>query len=385
MSASTLIRVLTATLALVVIGIAQVPAQEGRARPDYAVDLRGRYPRLFDHQQFLQWLKEHQVGPWHESGNADTRMLVVQDPPGNFVFAAQVSTGSGAIQQSQQFNLQQDKRARAQVADAAVKANLPQGAIHAIRPAVSFSGGKWDLEWRVEVRNSGTIETYVFSGGQLSHIAAPAKPKGPAPGGGSSAATGPDDLATNELHHPSAFLAEAQSWIAGATTTRDQAARIFKQMQSTYFYDATIVDIDNFTWADDLTRTGNNRRGVCDEWAVVTVTYLRSLGIKSRVKLLVWSMPGGSQAAHAAVEYLDGTTVRHMDALLDADDDRSVYRIKHHAHDVTVMDADHPLDSRTTTNPWHVTDPNGDGRLYPYGDFITAPLYPGDKRPGYSY
>jgi hypothetical protein len=49
------------------------------------------------------------------------------------------------------------------------------------------------------------------------------------------------------------------------------------------------------------------------------------------------------------------------------------------------MDADAPLDSRSTVPAWGIPDPTGDGKLNPYGDFVITPAYPGNQRPGYSH
>lgn len=72
-----------------------------------------------------------------------------------------------------------------------------------------------------------------------------------------------------------------------------------------------------------------------------------------------------------------------MDALWSAFDNPGRYRASG-AQGLTVMDADFPADSRSTVPAWGVPDPTGDGKLYPYGDFVINPRYPGNQRPGYS-
>ena len=133
-----------------------------------------------------------------------------------------------------------------------------------------------------------------------------------------------------------------------------------------------------------MTLDQNGRKGVCDEWAIAEISYLRSVSIPARVKWLIWTEPTGEVVGHAVLEYSDGGTWRHMDALWNAFNNPSRYR-QSGAKNVTVMDADYPVDSRYSGDAWGVKDVNGDNKLHPYQDFILSPGYPGNARPGYSY
>jgi hypothetical protein len=192
-----------------------------------------------------------------------------------------------------------------------------------------------------------------------------------------------DYLSSNELHHLSTWRNVAQQMVGSATSPHDRAVAIFFGVKNRMQYDATIININEFVWSDNLVINWNNWRGICDEWAVVQITLLRSLGIPSALKLLTWQY-GGVPQAHACLEWSDNGYWRHMDALWDAFDNRARYR-ESGMMNVTVMDADYPLDSRYNGLAWGVQDFPNDEKLYPYGDFLTNPAYPGNQRLGYSY
>jgi transglutaminase-like putative cysteine protease len=239
-----------------------------------------------------------------------------------------------------------------------------------------------DVHWEIESIDSTGIAVYRFENGRVE-LQERLQIREANPSGIDPVTPMADDMADNEVHHLTMFRAEASGWIVGATSVQDKVRRVFDRVQQLYRYDATIQHIAEFTWADNLVRDINGRRGICDEWAVVEISYLRSIGIPARLKFLVWR-ENGNDEAHAALEYSDGGTWRQLDALWNAFNDPGIYR-RNGATSVTVMDADDPLDSRSTTPAWGVPDPTGDGKLYPYGDFVLRPDYPGNARPGYSY
>jgi transglutaminase-like putative cysteine protease len=115
-------------------------------------------------------------------------------------------------------------------------------------------------------------------------------------------------------------------------------------------YVGDIPGIAEFTWSDLLTRDTNDRGGVCDEIAVVAVSYLRALGIKSRLKVLTWSEAGVAKPVqHEALEYEDDNGQwRHLDAGWRTFNDPTAYRLKGLAQNLLVMDATFPLDSRSS-------------------------------------
>ena len=119
-------RVLVIPLALAVFLVAHLPAQEPPLH-NPADDLRGRHPNLFKLQAFSAWLKERQVGPWHESPVPQGgRMVVGQDGPGDAILAAQRIAKTDEVQRYEQFNLRELKQSRAEVNEAAARANLPR-------------------------------------------------------------------------------------------------------------------------------------------------------------------------------------------------------------------------------------------------------------------
>lgn len=344
------------------------------------LDLRALYPALAERAG--AWIEKYGLVVWHETATdkAGERTVVLQDPNGDRLFAALVRAGGrAAIERTADIDLVANKATRRMVFQALTGAGRPK--LHALRPVVEWKArDQVAVTWEVEVERPGEIEMLLFDGGAL-------KPGGAVkfalPVATLSAAPAPGDaLAENELHHPKMFQAEALAWTAGATTTAARVQRVYEGIRSTYRYDATIFEIGQFTWSDLLVRDVNHRGGVCDEWSVVGITYLRALGIPARLKFLVWT-EAGTPAAHAVLEYQDGAAWKHFDPLWEAVADPAVYRRKG-ATGVTVMDADSPLDRRSTADSWGHADPTGDYKLNPYGDFILAPAFPGDARPGYS-
>lgn len=373
-------RCLAAVLVLLTSAVSTAQAQPNQH--DRMADLRGRYPLVVQSDGFRSWIDGKTLGPWHESRTdaAGQRTVVIQNAAGDKLFAALVAPGE--VIRFAPVDLVPLQITRAEVL-ALTATQLRESRIHAVRPNVTFDTKDTPtIQWEVEVLGPRAITTYRLRAKALDSIATRAVPR-PFEAGTTRIRSVADDMADNEMHHLAAFALEARPWVAGATSVQDKARRIFDWVDSTYRYDDTIQHISEFTWADDLVRGANGRRGICDEFAVVQISYLRSVGIPARLKFLTWQV-GSEGAAHAAVEYSDGGTWRHMDALWHAFNDPGIYR-RNGATQVTVMDADHPSDVRSTTPAWGVPDRTGDGKLYPYGDFIIAPAYPGNRRSGYSF
>jgi hypothetical protein len=352
---------------------------------DFTVDLMGRHPEVFKNNKFGSWNSVNSVGPWYERKEGDAKKVVILNAQGDQLFAAQVD-GANAVTRTATFDLSQLNLSLSSIRSLTEKKNFSESDVFAVRPVVIFlPSGQASVEWEVEVKKNSRIQSYRVKAGTFV--------KGPAriftaPRSNPKQAPLPppmaDDMADNEIHHLAAFGLEAHAWVSGATTVQEKARRIFDRVHLMYIYDGTITNIGEFTWADYLARDANGRRGICDEWAVVQISYLRSVGIPARLKFLLWTQPNGERVGHAALEYADGGTWRHMDSLWQAFNNPARYR-QSGATGVTVMDADYPLDSRYNGNAWGVPDRNGDGKLYPYGDFILNPAAPGNARPGYSY
>ncbi len=350
---------------------------------NHVVQLLGRYPELRQDPGFITWSRAHGANTWHEQKDENGTTVVVQSIDGLHVFAAEVEPRPDAdqpvaIRRSAHVDLLEVETLR----DSALLEFNRSGikvagrSVHAIRPVAHFAAdGGLRIEWEIEAV-SRSKEVVTFRHG-------PGKDLRPMPRAEVAVPPAMDSLAHNDLHHVIEFSGDARTATGAAATVHDKARGIFDFVRLNYLYDATIYGISEFTWSDLLTRDTNGRRGICDEWSIVQISMLRAVGIPARLKFLVW-LDGGNPAAHACLEYKEGTMWWHMDALWNAFHNPDVYR-NGGAVNVTVMDADYPSDSRSTSPAWGVPDATGDGKLNPYADFVILPAYPGNSRPGYSY
>lgn len=389
---------LTAAAVLAVLGglmavpAAQQPPQARRS--SFASDLRARHPEIVTDAEFRSWLDGTSVGPWYETrlDPQSRRKVVILDEAGRKVFAAQLALlgPRPTIERRARIDLAALGQTLADIQS--LSGGWAPQAVGARRPVVDFqSDDRFEFAWEVDVVEPSRVRTFRLGKDKSFTPVGERSIKSPLLAAGPGSGT--DDLAENDLHHPSAFAQEAAAWTAGSATIRDKAVQIFERMTldakhptDVYTYDGTITGIDTFTWSDVLTRHQNNRAGVCDELAVVAVTYLRSLGITARLKMLWWTETGyPDRVFHMAAEFADGSgTWRLIDPakkFISPD----AYRKELQATNVTVSDATFPLDSRSSGNVGSVADPNGDGKLNPLGDFIIKPAPEGIARPGYSY
>ncbi|OGA54745.1 MAG: hypothetical protein A3G25_12405 [Betaproteobacteria bacterium RIFCSPLOWO2_12_FULL_63_13] len=365
--------------------------------PDFADDLRGRHPEIEANGEFRGWRESNPVGPWHESATSaqGLRTVTIENVLGNRVFGALVTIGRDArVVRTTTVNLEAQEQTRGQARQLAGARWPKPGQVRQVKPVIEFRPEPNPIEfrWEFEIDAGTSFDTYVMP--KDSQIAV--KPLsirkigmlGPvgAPGTAATGAAGSvkEDVADNELHHPAAFVQAAQQATQGATTDQDRARLRFDLVHKDYPYGAYIPNIVNFTWSDLLTRDLNQREGICDELAVVAMSHLRALNIPARYKLLSWRN-NKLEKAHAAVEYFDGTTWRHMDTGRGQGfNNAAVYRLEGKL-DIRVMLARLPSDARSTQDAYGVKDVDGDGRLHPYFDFLVSPSYPGQKEPGYSY
>jgi transglutaminase-like putative cysteine protease len=382
-------------LALLLPFVGPLPAQDTKGpAPSFgmAADLRARHPSVVKYDGFSAWLKENGFSRWHETPRDRDGIVtvVVQALKESRIFAAQVSRpardGEEAVKRARFVDADGNTRssALANAREQLAKSRGRQG-IRAVRPRVTFlDDGDVRLTWEIEVAVDSTVEILELD--QLEKtlrslgFRKPAAALPPAPKAGGGVA---EDLAANELHHPDEFRAEAMEWTRGATTVQEKARRIYEGVKTSYHYDPYVEGIVELTWSDRLVRDQNGRRGICDEFSVVQVSYLRAIGIPARIKLMVWDESGGRNS-HAALEYNDGGTWRHMDAIWGFNDP-AVYRVKGNVVNVVVMDADEPRDSRSTGSSYGARDPTGDEKLNPFLDFALTPGIAGEKRGGYSY
>lgn len=365
------------------------------------VHLIGRHPKLVRNDEFVFWISKHGGEVWHETHRSEqgTVTVVVQSLDRFHLFAALVNFGSGGaslhnaaeVVRTVRFDLSTENSSSKHAAFALMhEIALSSEQLQSIRPVINFGVEPAQLGWEIEVLRGSHVEVYRIDRDNKIDLfdTRILQPLSDLKGVNLTPLLGlPSDdwLERNELHHPELFLDEALKWTAGSTTITEKAKRIWLNVSKSYAYVDTIRNIDKFTFADVLIRDRLGRAGVCDEFAVIQVSYLRALGIPAVIKFLTFRF-GGQLTAHACSEFLndEGRWV-HMDSLYaDAFDLPSVYR-RCAAKDVKVMDANFPSDTRSSKPAWGVQDPLADLQLNPYTDFILTPCYPGNDRAGYSY
>jgi transglutaminase-like putative cysteine protease len=372
---------------------AQGRLDAGPAPVTVLADLRARHAAVVAYEGFAGWLERYGLETWHETARNAAGLLtvVVQSRDLNHLFAAEVTPVEGDRRETvkRAAFIDAGNNTRRNAIDTArnelAKRKGPQR-LHAVRPVVELSGkGAARLTWEIELEADDAVETLEYDFGskalrslrtrKLQSLLRPQKEAQP---------VAPEDLGENELHHPSQFADEARRWTQGLASTRERARKIYEKVEATYVYDGTIIAIWDYTWSDVLTRDLNDRKGICDEISVVQISYLRALGIPARLKLLRWKR-NGIEESHAALEYNDSGTWRHMDAAWRTFNDPAGYARDPDVREVRVMDADEPRDSRSTRPTFYGRpDPTGDGKLHPFFDFVLTPGIAGEERPGYS-
>jgi Transglutaminase-like superfamily len=371
-----------------------------------ASHLVGRYPQVARDEDFQAWSRKNGAELWHETPVSEEgyKTVIIQSLDRLHLFTVLIKHDTSQIEQGRitdeilrkvEFDLL-DEGLTAETALLAYKANtgkVPYRStgktphIQALRPVVDLLQTTPSVEWELELVENSTLEKYsvkatdtvlLVSTVQQEKVEMQQKAESLIPIPLSS-----DWLEENDLHHLSLMRQQAEQWTAGRNTVSEKAFFISLNVQGKMVYDATITNISEFTWADGLVTSLLGWRGICDEWAVVQISLLRSLGIPAVMKFLTFKQ-NGTPAAHACLEFLDNGRWVHMDGLWNGFDNPSVYR-QNGCTDVLVMDANSPRDDRSTEPAWGVPDPTGDGKLYAYGDFIIYPSYPGNSRAGYSY
>lgn len=345
--------------------------------------LFGRHPALNTYQPFRSWLAKHGAHNWYEEHVDGVTQVFIVSRDETSLHAIDINTsgetltnivtrGPSPVAGSRTHDISQlpalgeaikDTRRRGATLEAIVGAHY------------RIDGDNVDLQ--VEVLDHDQVISYSQTNPAIQKQArafklAPKPAKPPKPDEN-------DWLAANDLHTPAAFRKEADEWTAGLSSVRDKAAAICAGVKSTYKWDGLIAHIKSFTWRDTLTRDRNGKRGVCDEFAVVTISCLRSIGIPARMKYIKWLGAEG-EVHHAFVEFLDAGAWVHLDSTWGVFDNPARYRES--GRDIYVRDADNPDDSRSTSEVNGYFDHRTDGMLHSYADFILSDW---SKRPGYSY
>lgn len=336
---------------------------------------------------FLEWLRLNGAAFWYDTGFSayQPQVVVVSFDETELWAAVEVVDEADdfpkpRVVKTATVDLTQLPPKEAVVREALAATSKKRQDLVSAKPVVTFlDNGTAAAEWVVEIETEGGIASFSADQGLVTVV----RPFDRSAWSKPTRLYLADDLAANELHSPYLFAAEAQQWTQGPLTVFEKARRIGGNVAGQYRYDGSINLISEFTWADHLVRDRNGRAGICDEWAVVQISYLRSIGIPARLKYLIWQKASGEGVGHACLEFFDGIRWIHMDALWNAIDYPGRYRASGNRN-VTVMDADYPSDARSNVPAWGKPDLRGDGLLYPYGDFILSPGYPGNARAGYS-
>ncbi|MGN6186971.1 MAG: transglutaminase-like domain-containing protein [Thermoanaerobaculia bacterium] len=355
---------------------------------DYRADFIGAHREVFSYQPFLQWDQPAQFQRWGESsaGDGDFRIVYAQKAgpiTSSEIFAMRVTQpeeGEATVLDHRLFSqadvLNSYNAAKASLFN--VMGFTGEG-IGVATPVPGMSGATITLRWRLSTRGVESRTFLVDPNGPLLEVPTVVPPHTCTPGI-------EDAESTNDLHHPHDAAVTAFADVT-ATGTHEIVYRLFRRVFKRIDYDMTNNN-DVFTDSDNLIL--RRRSGMCDEKAVVLISALRANGIPARLKMVLWTRKGVTQA-HACVEYFHKQQNQwfHVDPTWGVVQNPSVYRNividGEHVTNVRVVDADWPDDARSTSViiPG-VVDITGDGRLDPWGDFCYFPSKLGEERPGYS-
>jgi hypothetical protein len=361
---------------------------------DIGADLEILHPEITGMDDFASFMSANDglTAWWEEGGGgASLKVYALAGQKLFSVFLRSQGNRKYKVEKLQEFDLKQFATQKADAVRGAYKENGSGSRVLSIRPSVDFTRDHAVLQWVVEISRQGKARRLrVDSSGVIERLAEESVIF-PAAGSLNCHSDDPDACATNEVHHPASLQDEARS-LAGQTSSLDVLAdRIAEGVANKFSYDSLTPGIKEFTWADDHIEkdlTGLYH-GICDEYAVIAVSYLRALGVPARIIIITWNtnlLLNGvvfDKGAHAAVEYFDGTEWRHLDPTYGFARAPETYR-NAGRKDVRVMIVDQPDDRRSSGMSFGLNDPAGDGKLNVYDDFIDRPALPGDQRSGYS-
>jgi hypothetical protein len=250
------------------------------------------------------------------------------------------------------------------------------------------------VEWELETGGEQKKRYLIDAQGNLKLL-------GPASEGLSNALTGgqimacdadTDSSLENELHHFQVMKLQADTWVTGIdpANVEERAKAISAQVYAFFDYRGNSQERNAFTLGDSSLVLWKNAAtlklaetpyGICDEAAVIAITALRSIGIRARMKIVLWDDAAGIlRRAHACVEFEKSPNVwMHLDPTYGNINRPDYYRTDLKQKNITVADADCPSVARLG-----LPDTDGDLLLNPFKDLVLAPSRQGVARPGYS-
>jgi len=343
----------------------------------FVSDVIGRYPEL-DTREFQDWISVHGgISRWHETRTPAGHKVIIEtsDDKSIIFFNSQIE-GLGSRITTPQFRLLDERSGRAETLDRALRQATPDQSV-TIRPEVR----RGNVVWEVDLRDKALIERFQFERKQglqpkeiLRFTLATSTPV---------AAPVEEELASDELHHLGDFSNKGSA--IQAATNLEKARFVYDFVRKFYNYGEVSDEMYKFTFADTLVRfelpakDGSLGTGLCDELAVVVISYLRALNVRSRMRYLTSSR----SEPHAFVEFegddVDPVTQQkkwhHLDVVFGFDTPQ-IYCIRH-MRNVLVMLAEKPDDSRSTADCYGLPDITGDSKLCPYVDLELTPCPPG--------
>jgi hypothetical protein len=350
---------------------------------DSDFDFRLRHPALAAREEFRTWMRsDGGIGAWFETTSPDLNIQVnVPSKDEKTALVAEVSDiGAEQVVLGKPIVVPLAKfLAGRPTAMSSAYRQFPNAKILAVRPRIVLLPQGADVLWQIDEQGD-TYKTLIFNKDGLAAVLnggpAGAVPSVPPPEPCNSTR---DDSITksNDLHHTKDFP-EATTWVQGVSDINERARIIARKVRLIPFNYSDLAH--DFTLSDLV--SSRLHTGMCDEYAVMAVTYLRSLDIPAVIKFLTLEHrdPTKRDTAHACVEYKNGNDWIHLDATAGRINAKGMYRDDPDIRDVRVEDVNWPDDRRFTSSH----DPDGDGILTPDKDLCRKPLG-GERRAGYSF
>jgi transglutaminase-like putative cysteine protease len=352
---------------------------EAQTRPemDYRLTLAVTHPEIIKTAEYAAW----PLSGWSET-RATTQQTVVLHAPGprdiaaKLVYELKVSGKSKTVLQVVPFSTKTLRRSKAAaVRELAAYIKTPVIAATATFDLSSARPIIWELE-------TAPTQTYRVAAGAQPMLITPkqlviaASDRVCIPGDVDAASK------RNDLHH-----ADGVTVFQKARELTDHLADLNEKVE--HLCDAVFEQIpwknrdldDIFTDSDQLVLA--REFGICDEKAVVLVSYLRAIDIPARMKILRWTR-AKKEWAHAVVECLVNGNIVYLDPTFGKINEPAFYRTAvvdgELPTNLRVVDVDSPDDSRSIAPVNGAVDDSDstDGRLSTWDDFCYTPNVDGD-------